>query len=697
LSVSSDAKIFKVLIVLIIMKKQLRRRLATCLVFCLIFGLVVVFILEQSVKLQARPRATNNWYDTDWGYRKAITVDNMDNENNLINYQVQVSLIYDSAMQADFGDVRFTDSDGATLIDHWLETKIDTTSAIFWVEIPNIPASSNKTIYVYYGNAGASSSSNGNDAFDIVTSVEDWRWTNLSKYGNNPILGPTNGSWEGGWFVAGDVEKIGDTFYLYYEGGGKSSRKIGLATSSDGINWTKYGSDPVLREGNPGDWDELFVTDADVLKVGSTWYMYYSGLDGPRERLGLATSTDGINWTKYENNPILEAEGNIWQPSVLKVGDTWYMWYGTHNHEINLATSSDGMNWTNSENNPVLRHGSFGEWDNYSSFGCHVLLINGTYHMVYTGRSLRESRRYRIGYAQSSDGVNWTKYRSNPIINWGDNEEWDDYKVSVPILYQTGTNTFNIYYSGHNGTDYIGVGLAQGILNYTTFMERISLFDDFEDGSTYNSNEDLWYFAYSNYTSSNQSKNGGYSGCFPKNIRFTQSQSLGSLKLGAYILTQWIYFDDTSGRRTTIGILDSDGSDPLIDAGSNCKFENGDIFCYNGNSYVDTTLDFRSGWNKVEIIQKAYVFDIRVNNGSWRTNMANRNIISNIDRFGVASTADTYQSHFDDFLVRKYSSPEPSVSVDSKVFSFIILPNGKGIHVVPSGSKWIIKKEKVKK
>lgn len=55
----------------------------------------------------------------------------------------------------DFGDIRFTDDDGTTLLDCWMETYTSGTSAVFWVEVKDSLESSNQTIYVYYGKADA--------------------------------------------------------------------------------------------------------------------------------------------------------------------------------------------------------------------------------------------------------------------------------------------------------------------------------------------------------------------------------------------------------------------------------------------------------------------------------------------------------------------------------------------------------------
>jgi hypothetical protein len=117
-------------------------------------------------------------------YRKAITIDNTANSNTLTDYQVLVTMdtatpIYLGKMRSDCGDIRFTDSDGVTPLNYWIESGINTTATNIWVKVPNIPASSTKTIYVYYGNPTATSLSNGTVTFDWF---DDFSTDSRSRY-----------------------------------------------------------------------------------------------------------------------------------------------------------------------------------------------------------------------------------------------------------------------------------------------------------------------------------------------------------------------------------------------------------------------------------------------------------------------------------------------------------------------------------
>jgi hypothetical protein len=107
------------------------------------------------------------WYDPHWPKRKAVTINNSLNPNELTGYQINLTIGYDSDMLADFSDLRFTNSGGHTSIPYWVESYAPSSSAAVWVNVPTIPASSTETIYMYYGNPSATSESNPDNTFDL--------------------------------------------------------------------------------------------------------------------------------------------------------------------------------------------------------------------------------------------------------------------------------------------------------------------------------------------------------------------------------------------------------------------------------------------------------------------------------------------------------------------------------------------------
>jgi hypothetical protein len=136
----------------------------------------------QKLKLQVDESSTvfDPWLNG-FPYRKPTTISN--SGSALTDYQVlgtidTASLISLGKMRTDCGDIRFTDSDGATLLNYWVESGCNTASTKVWVKVPSIPAGS-KTIYVYYGNPSAASASNPSNTLLIY---EDWSSGNLNGW-----------------------------------------------------------------------------------------------------------------------------------------------------------------------------------------------------------------------------------------------------------------------------------------------------------------------------------------------------------------------------------------------------------------------------------------------------------------------------------------------------------------------------------
>jgi len=129
-----------------------------------------------------------------WNYRREVVIDNTKNNNDLNNYQVKVILnstnfSWDKA-RSDGGDIRFTDSDGTTLLPYWIE-KWDYINkyAIIWVKV-NIPASSKKLIYLYYGNPSATNQGSIDSVFIrnsiyLISTYWPWRVDSIGAYADN--------------------------------------------------------------------------------------------------------------------------------------------------------------------------------------------------------------------------------------------------------------------------------------------------------------------------------------------------------------------------------------------------------------------------------------------------------------------------------------------------------------------------------
>lgn len=218
------------------------------------------------------------------------------------------------------------------------------------------------------------------------------------------------------------LDNAGEADQLWYVGNGAVNRSgLGYATSTGG-NWDVQTLDnPIMDRGD--DWEYGGLRGMDIEKDG-VYKMWYTAenLDDGVARLGYATSTNGESWTRSAQNPILDAEGwyaaGIDSPTVLKVGTTYHMWFSGRASEdgpyaIGHATSTNGINWTV---DPAPVFTGQAEWDAYSVFDPHVEYRNGLYEMWFSGMP-DDNSLSAIGRAYSDNATAWAEdVDNNPLI-----------------------------------------------------------------------------------------------------------------------------------------------------------------------------------------------------------------------------------------------------------------------------------------
>lgn len=121
---------------------------------------------------------------TGWTYRKAINID-ASSDGTLTNYQKKITVNYGSGSdsglnvycgsncETDFDDIRFTSSDGDTVLDHYLVQKTDSDKAVFFVELDTVNSSIGFDGYIYYGNVSATQTSSGSNTFNSFEDFEN--------------------------------------------------------------------------------------------------------------------------------------------------------------------------------------------------------------------------------------------------------------------------------------------------------------------------------------------------------------------------------------------------------------------------------------------------------------------------------------------------------------------------------------------
>lgn len=212
------------------------------------------------------------------------------------------------------------------------------------------------------------------------------------------------------------------------------------AATDNKPSWTRLRSNPVIPLGKGSAWDSGRILEPTVVKVGSVYYLYYSGNTNNKAgeevgwHLGLATSTDGIHWTKYGKNPIIR---NRWEASVTYVNNTFYLYAASSPGSGNayLYTSKDGINW--------ISRGSV--FSKTSAREFEIYYESGTWYLYF---AYVNGGKYKIGCATSANGTSFKQYRSNPLVStsasWesgGDIEDpavfklWDGARYKYALSY----------------------------------------------------------------------------------------------------------------------------------------------------------------------------------------------------------------------------------------------------------------------
>ncbi|WP_455391920.1 LamG-like jellyroll fold domain-containing protein [[Eubacterium] cellulosolvens] len=291
---------------------------------------------------------------------------------------------------------------------------------------------------------------------------------NFTKYQSNPILSKGPGStWDVNGVSSPSVLYNGTGYMMWFRGMTSTKWEIGLATSNDGISWTKYGGNPVLRLGPSGSWDDSYIGAPSVSYDGNIYKMWYQG-EKTNFKIGYATSTDGINWQKYANNPVLDlGVGGSWEdifvcgPFVNFDGLVYHMWYGgkkgaTQIYKVGYASSYDGTNWTKYPNNPILQAPS-------GNLGGLCVVPERDYYLGWynNGGGI-------INHATSRDGIYWVNYTNNPVITKS-SAPWEDTSVQNPDVIIK-DRQYWIYYTARGSN--IQIGLARS--NFSTKANIVS-------------------------------------------------------------------------------------------------------------------------------------------------------------------------------------------------------------------------------
>ncbi|MBM4050229.1 MAG: DUF2341 domain-containing protein, partial [Planctomycetes bacterium] len=379
----------------------------------------------------AEDMTMSDWMPSAWRHRDVIVVDNSGGKQALSHYQVKVALnaaSFDfSKAQADGRDLRFSDSDGRTLLDYWIE-RYDPAGkqAVVWVKVPGVPAGGKKTIHVHYGNPKAAAASNGIKTFeffdDCDTGSPPDKWAvamgapKFEYVRHADVFGKPGGIWHcsraatrrypGNETVYGG----GHATYcawtrpmaVYAPSQDKTFFAFGNAENSPTVSFydhkTKQFGPAVVVGTNP-DMDahknpHVLIDDAGYL------YIFYRSHCTPTHLAKSRRPYDIMDWTPMG---VVVERSSYPQPWQLRPGEitVLYRGGGTHDATESLVRSTDGgATWSKPFHivTPTPKN------------GCYAVTIaeTGRYpRKVHVAWSLTRGdwwQRYHVFYAYSDDG-----------------------------------------------------------------------------------------------------------------------------------------------------------------------------------------------------------------------------------------------------------------------------------------------------
>ncbi|MBN1899516.1 MAG: right-handed parallel beta-helix repeat-containing protein [Spirochaetes bacterium] len=301
------------------------------------------------------------------------------------------------------------------------------------------------------------------------------------KYNQNPILMMSGWLWESRCVYHPAVITNNGLFYMFYRGQDWRNRLdpqwylsygisgIGLATSSDGLNFTRMTNiNPVIRTNGYGTYDEKGCEDPRIVKISNRYYITYNGYCrttvGPEIKICLASSSNLTSWVKHGE---ISGDGtfdNKKHGAILpiKVNGKYWMYFG--DSDLYLASSpndppvSAGNPWSGwtieNSGNPIMTRRS-GKFDSHAIRpGPSPMQDSDGILLIYNGTTDDPSLAGRYVHTLKTE-IGWVIFsNTNPAKI---KERCEEPILSITKKYEQLGNVYNSVYAS---------GFAKGSTNH---------------------------------------------------------------------------------------------------------------------------------------------------------------------------------------------------------------------------------------
>lgn len=638
-------------------------------------GYATTVRLKSTGHLPKKSLENTAWYDRAWRYRKAIEIDNTHSAPQLTQYQVKISLTAENFpfghTLADGSDIRVTDSDALTLIPYYiLSYNKSIKVATIWARVPDIAANSQKTIYLYYGNPAP-------NPFLLPPTGLFTRPSRsvMGGLGEDMVYDPK-------------TKRYYEVFTIGYRG------PIGMASApTPNGPWTNDGI--ILRYSASGQWDDQSLYAPHLLESNGVWYLYYSGGQAPgglddRDSIGVATATSVLGpYTRYVNNPVVTysktpgdwdahraCEPYIYHSNILH---KWVMFYmgdasngqPEHIEQVGYATASDPLGpWTKDARNPIIPFSPAPAWDSGTVADPFAVEVGGITYIGYTGATGTNgsSSHWMIGFASTKDFRTFTKI--GQVYGRGATGEWDVNTAFRGAVSLFGDTWYLPYASnGSFGTDW-GVA-TMSALSTARGYDPFQVFDYYDDFSGSKLNANIWgqpgwgnkpgHQVVNNHTLTLDSGAWAANSLIGRRefgvgyVVEVTSRDLNADGTGNHKGAMGLALDDLS---QTIGIMDDNSPDWLKSSGRGPSARSAT------HSNMRQRID-NASWHVHRIAFFSPKLILYQNDQNPWEQLTTNIPVSSLKPwlFSSSSTGKNASMEFGTFIVRKYTNPEPVLTI----------------------------------
>jgi hypothetical protein len=274
----------------------------------------------------------------------------------------------------------------------------------------------------------------------------------------------------------------GDLYRVFFTARDKLNRGHGGFITIDMRNPLKVEyvhPDPVIEPGELGCFDDSGALPNTLIAVGGRKRLYYDGINlgvtvKIRNAAGLAEwNEERLRFDRLFPGPVLDRTRDLphfaTAPDVLFEDGRYRAWFSTcrrwemvdgeprHYYNIEYAESADGIAWNRDGRTAI----DFADAHEYAITLPRVKRDADRYRMWFCSRATPTVPSYRIRYAESDDGLTWTRNADGPGLEVA-GSGWDSEMTCYPFVFDHAGQRYLMYNGNGYGRTGFGIAVQEG-------------------------------------------------------------------------------------------------------------------------------------------------------------------------------------------------------------------------------------------